>query len=385
MDLARDLGMDMGLSGDPDADVEQVERLTGGIGADGVIITASTPSDEVVSKAFRMCRRKGRVVLVGDVGLDLNRSDFYQKELDFFISTSYGPGRYDQAYEEHGLDYPVGYVRWTENRNMAEYLRLVASGQLRVTPLVSATYPLEEAPAAYEAVRSGSPRPVMVLLEYPAGAEVTRRVANPLAKRGKDGLIGVAVVGAGSFAKGMHLPNIRSLRDDLRLEAIVSRTGPNAVDTARQFGASYSTTDYQQVLDDERVDLVVLTTRHDTHASMALEALRAGKHVLVEKPLALAREELSAITEFFETTDGTPDTPILVTGFNRRFSVYGQRIAEITRDRTNPMMIDYRMNAGYIPLDHWVHTRGGRRSQSRRGLPHLRPVHVHHRRASSWT
>jgi predicted dehydrogenase/threonine dehydrogenase-like Zn-dependent dehydrogenase len=361
--LARDLGMNMGLSDDPAADVERVARLTGGVGADGVIITAASPSDEIVSNAFRMCRRKGRVVLVGDVGLDLQRADLYPKELDFFISTSYGPGRYDQAYEEHGLDYPIGYVRWTENRNMAEYLRLIAAGQIRVAPLAGATYPLEDAAEAYGVARSGSPRPVMVLLRYPEAVDPgDRRVSTRSARAGKPGAIGVAVVGAGGFAKGMHLPNIRALRDDLELRAVVSRSGPNASDTARQFGAGYATTDLQVVLDDASVDLVIITTRHDTHARMALRSLQAGKHVLVEKPLALHREELGEITAFFEA-ETDRDLPILLTGFNRRFSAYGRRLADLTVARTNPMILDYRMNAGYIPLEHWVHgAEGGGRN-----------------------
>ena len=347
--LAMSLGMDFALSSDAPSDVDQVERLTGGVGADGVIIAASTPSSDVVSTAFKMTRRKGRVVLVGDVGLDIDRSDIYQKELDVFISTSYGPGRYDRSYEEHGLDYPVGYVRWTENRNMREYLRLLGIGVVRVAPLVGATYPLEEAQAAYGALRSESPRPVMVLLEYPdEPPPERRRVDNLNVKRGSHDKVGVAIVGAGDFAKGVHLPNVRALRDELRLEAVVSRTGANAVDVARQFDARYSTTEYQQVLDDERVDLVIITTRHDVHADLSLQALQAGKHVLVEKPLALTRDELASVPGFFSSSD--TETPMLLTGFNRRFSaVYGQKLAEFTRERTNPMIIDYRMNAGYMP------------------------------------
>ena len=166
--LALQLGMDLALSDETENDVGQVNRLTGGIGADGVIITAATPSDQVVSTAFKMCRKKGRVVLVGDVGLHLNRADFYQKELDFHISSSYGPGRYDQNYEERGLDYPVGYVRWTENRNMAEYLRLVADGRIQLVPLLSAIYPLAQATAAYESLKDTHTKPLMVLWSYSA-------------------------------------------------------------------------------------------------------------------------------------------------------------------------------------------------------------------------
>jgi predicted dehydrogenase/threonine dehydrogenase-like Zn-dependent dehydrogenase len=356
--LATGLGMDMALATDGSGDIDQVSRLTDGVGADAVIITASTPSDEVVSNAFRMCRKKGRVVLVGDVGLDLNRADFYQKELDFLVSTSYGPGRYDRNYEERGLDYPVGYVRWTENRNMSEYLRLLAEGRIKLTSLIGATFDIGDASGAYETLRSGEGRPVIVLLSYGEAAEADDRVVpNPNHRPTRAATIGVAVVGAGTFAKGMHLPNVRALRDSLRMQAVVSRTGHNAVATARLFGAAYATTDLDRVLEDPEVDLVIIATRHDLHASLALQALHHGKHVLVEKPLALNREELEAIRTFFE---GPGDTkPILMTGFNRRFSAYGRRIAELTRDRSNPMVISYRMNAGYIPLDHWVQTSEG--------------------------
>ncbi len=301
--------------------------------------------------------------LVGDIGLDLDRADFYQKELDFFISTSYGPGRYDQAYEEHGLDYPVGLRALDREPQYGRVPPAGGRGTGPVAPLVGATFPLDEAPTAYEAVRSGSPRPVIVLLAYQqSDGPDARRVANPSARPGKAGAIGVAVVGAGSFAKSMHLPHIQALRKDVRLEAIVSRTGPNAVDTARQFGATYATTEFQEVLDDDRIELVVITTRHDTHARLALQALRAGKHVLVEKPMVLTREELNAITTFF-AAPGKDPTPILLTGFNRRFSPYGQRLAELVAGRTNPMILDYRMNAGLHPTRRIGSTRpegGGR-------------------------
>jgi predicted dehydrogenase/threonine dehydrogenase-like Zn-dependent dehydrogenase len=365
IELARGLGMDLAIDRTADAPDEQVRRLTDGASADGVIVTAATPENSLISMAFRMCRRKGRVIVVGDVGLDLRRDDLYKKELDLFISTSYGPGRYDPVYEEGGHDYPIGYVRWTENRNMAEYLRLVADGRVRVEPLVGATYPVEEAPAAYAALGSAAGRPLCVLLRYPSGERTTgaeaRSVPNPRARPSRPGTIGVALVGAGSFAKGMHLPNLRAMPDQLSLRAVVSRSGPNATATAAQFGAAYATTDIEQALEDPGVGLVIIATRHDLHAQLALGALRRGKHVLVEKPLALTVEELAAIEAFYQET---PDGPILLTGFNRRFSPFGTRLGELVRDRTNPMILDYRMNAGYIPLDDWVHgPEGGGRNR----------------------
>lgn len=357
--LALRLGMEHGISGEVASDVDHVHRVTGGIGADGVIITAATPSNQVISTAFKMCRKKGRVVLVGDVGLNLNRADFYQKELDFHISSSYGPGRYDANYEERGVDYPIGYVRWTENRNMAEYLRQVADGHIQLEPLLTATYPLDQAAEAYSALSDPGAKPLMVLLSYPAQQDegITRTVANLTAPALRPGPIRLAVVGAGNFAKAMHLPNIRAMTDRYQLHTIVSRTGHNAVATAKQFGATNASTDFESVLQDPDVDAVLIATRHHLHADMVLRALTAGKHVLVEKPLTLDREGLDQIEAFYAAPAGSH--PLLLTGFNRRFSPCAQQIKKIVANRTNPMVLNYRMNAGYIPLDHWVHTEEG--------------------------
>jgi predicted dehydrogenase/threonine dehydrogenase-like Zn-dependent dehydrogenase len=353
--LAERHGMNWGVHPDDAEDAAQVARITGGSGADGVIITAATPSDAVVSAAFRMCRKKARVVLVGDVGLDLQRADFYVKELDFLISSSYGPGRYDARYEEDGLDYPMAYVRWTEGRNMQEYLRLIGDGTLDLKPLIGAIHPIEQVATAYQSLKEGAEKPLMVLLSYPQEQAVaTRRVNLAPAQTNTGGnRIRIALIGAGGFAKGMHLPNILELQSDFHLRAVASRTGHNAATTAKRFNAEYCTTDFREVLQDKDIDAVIIATRHDSHASMALEALMAGKHVLLEKPLSLDEAGLSAIERFYAT--GTEAKPVLLTGFNRRFSTYAQRISEITRNRSNPMILNYRMNAGYIPLDHWVH------------------------------
>jgi predicted dehydrogenase/threonine dehydrogenase-like Zn-dependent dehydrogenase len=359
--LARQLGMDVGIHPNDDNDIDQVARLTDGIGADGVIIAAATPSNVVISTAFRMCRKKGRVVLVGDVGLHLNRADFYEKELDFFISTSYGPGRYDRRYEEEGLDYPTSHVRWTENRNMAEYLRLLAEHKLEIKSLINTTYVIDEAATAYAVLESGENRPLIVLLSYPQKAHTRQEyvVRNPAARSAGQGKIRVAVVGVGEFARAVHLPNLKALTDQFYLQAVVNRSGHEAVVVAQQFGAARSSTDYSNVLEDPVIDAVIIATRHNLHAQMALEALRAGKHVLVEKPLALTQAELDSIRQFYDDATNGAHVPVLLTGFNRRFSVYAHRIHELISERSNPMMINYRMNAGYMPLDHWVHGEEG--------------------------
>jgi predicted dehydrogenase/NADPH:quinone reductase-like Zn-dependent oxidoreductase len=321
---------------------------------DGVIITAATPSSEVISTAFKHCRKKGRVVLVGDVGLNLKRSDFYQKELDFFISTSYGPGRYDDRYEEKGLDYPIGYVRWTENRNMEEYLRLLATRKLMITPLIHGIFPIDQVDLAYKTLQA-EPRPLLALLSYPQDTSPKTVIANPQARPLSKSQIQVALIGAGGFAKEMHLPNLQTI-SDLNLRAVVSRSGHNAASTAKQFSASYSTTDYREVLKDPSVDAVIIATRHHLHAHLTLEALRAGKHVLAEKPLALTRTELHQILDFYTAT---PDAPLLLTGFNRRFSKQATAIHRQIQKRSKPLIITYRMNAGYLPPEHWVHNEEG--------------------------
>ena len=328
-------------------------KATDGFGADAVIITAATSSSAVVSDAFQACRRRGRVVVVGDVGLDLKRIDMYEKELELRMSTSYGPGRYDSVYEEEGNDYPYGYVRWTEGRNMEEYLRLIAEGRVMLGHLPSERYPIDEATTAYEALKRDGPKPTLVVLEYPRHEVAPVRTVQTAKPRPTTGdRIRVALVGAGSFAEGTHVPNLAKLSSDFELRAVMSRTGSTAKAVATRNEAAYATTDLDRVLGDPEIDLVLISTRHDLHAPLALRALQAGKHVFVEKPLALTVEELDEIESFYAET---ADAPVLMTGFNRRFSPAVRQLRERLAGRTAPIVADYRMNAGYIPLDHWVH------------------------------
>lgn len=350
--LALDNGMDIGISPSLDNYVERVLKFTDGLGADAVIITAATESNQVVSEAMQACRKKGRVVLVGDVGLDLNRADFYKKELDFLVSTSYGPGRYDPFYEDGGQDYPIAYVRWTENRNMQAYIDLLSKGKVSLNNLYHQPYSIDKAGEAYDALKSNGDKPLLVLLEYPEreGFRATRFQLRKVET--KSGKIRVALAGASSFAQGMHLPNMVKLRDRFTLQAVMSRTGSNARAVATQYEAAYCTTEYEDILNDTEVDLVMVATRHNLHGPMVLQALRAGKHVFVEKPLTLKDEEIAEIERFYADN---PSGPLLMVGFNRRFSPAIQTIRSILATRTTPIIANYRMNAGYIPLDHWVH------------------------------
>lgn len=365
LDIAKEYGAELIINPSREDVVSTIINWSDGHGADAVLFTAATGSSEPLSQSFQMTKKKGKVILVGVVGMEIKREDMYAKELDFLISTSYGPGRYDKNYEEKGLDYPYSYVRWTENRNMTEYLRLVHTGAIKLDKLIDAKYSIEKVTEAFESLQAPGAKPLMVLLDYgitnlekiETYLNHDRKVIlnnNPLQKE----IINVALIGAGGFATGMHLPNIAKLSSKYKLHAVMNRTGHKAKVVAEQYKANYATTNYEDILNDKDVDLVLISTRHDSHAELSLKALQAGKNVFVEKPLATTQEDLEKIKAFYESDK--PNKPVLFTGFNRRFSKYTTEIKKHTDKRINPMMIRYRMNAGYIPLDHWVHEDGGR-------------------------
>lgn len=364
LQIAKEYGAELTINPSKENLLDVVASWSGGYGADGVLFTAATSSSEPLSQSFQMCKKKGRVVLVGVAGMQINREDMYKKELDFLISTSYGPGRYDKSYEEQGLDYPFSYVRWTENRNMSEYLRLVNGNLIKLDKLIDAKYPIEQVTEAFESLQTSQNKPLMVLLDY-GEANLTeldsylnhdKKIIISSAPVNRD-VINVAFVGVGGFATGMHLPNISKLTDKYKIYAIMNRSGHKAKAVAQQYGANYATSNLDDILNDKNVDLVIISTRHDSHAELTLKALEAGKNVFVEKPLATNKEELEKINKFYE---GGGDKPLLFVGFNRRFSAYAEEIKKHTGARINPMIIRYRMNAGYIPMDHWVHENGGR-------------------------
>ncbi len=352
VDIAITAGIDYGLNPNKvDLPVE-ISRITNGIGADRVIITAATQDHNLINQAMKLCRKKGRIVLVGDVGLNLKREDFYQKEIDLFMSTSYGPGRYDLSYEQEGSDYPLPYVRWTENRNMAAYLRMLESKQVNLEIIKPEVFPVDQAPQAYKKLAEPKLKPLLALLHFPISQEKPSRkiLLNDNLKRA--GAIQVAIAGAGAFAQSTLLPNLAKLRNQYQIRAIMGRTGVKIKPLANTYQSSYVTTDYSNLLEDPLIDLIVISTRHHLHGSMVLEALNAGKHVFVEKPLTIFQEELDAIENFFEHAS---IKPILMTGFNRRFSKAIALIKNELFNRDSPLIINYRMNAGFLPDDHWVH------------------------------
>ncbi|GAB2763485.1 bi-domain-containing oxidoreductase [Rhabdobacter roseus] len=335
-----------------DDPVKFVEALTQGVGTDGVIITASAKTNELVSQAARMSRKRGRIILVGVTGLHLSRAEFYEKELSFQVSCSYGPGRYDDTYEQQGTDYPLPFVRWTENRNFQAILQLLAARSLDVGPLISEIVPLEEYQKIYGAL--GTSGAIASLLRYPE--EVLQQTVVRHQERSFAGRTGVlGIIGAGNFTQMTLLPILKGTS----LKYIASANGLSGTSLAQKHGIAHSTTDYHTILQDDEVDLVLITTRHHQHARLAQEALKAGKHVFVEKPLAIFQEELDELIQTYQALEGTPRS--LTVGFNRRFSPHAQKMKALLGQV--PMNVVATMNAGFIPTSSWVHDRavgGGR-------------------------
>lgn len=365
LELARQFGAEVVNPGAGEDVLAAAQAFSRARGVDAVIITASTKSNAPVSQAAQMCRKRGRIVLVGVVGLELSRADFFEKELTFQVSCSYGPGRYDPSYEEGGNDYPVGFVRWTEQRNFEAVLDLMASGQLDVGPLISHRFPLERAVEAYDLLSSGAPS-LGILLEYPKGdaERLAQRTvaldAASSAQSGADsrhGACNVAFLGAGNYAGRVLIPAFKAAGATLR--TVVSSGGVSAVHYGRKHGFVQASTDGAAVLADTAVDTVVVATRHDAHARQVLSALRAGKHVFCEKPLCLTLEELVEI----EAEARARPTQKLMLGFNRRFAPQVLRVKQLLASVAEPKSFVMTVNAGAIPADHWTQDKavgGGR-------------------------
>jgi predicted dehydrogenase/threonine dehydrogenase-like Zn-dependent dehydrogenase len=358
LETARKAGAQYAINAKDDV-VSIIQQITAGHGVDKVIVTAASDSDAILSQAFQVSRRKGRVVLVGVAGMNLNRDDMYAKELELLIATSYGPGRYDSSYEEQGIDYPYAYVRFTEQRNLESYLRLINEKRLNISDIIEKVYPVEQADEAYNEFKKPNDRPLIVLLSYVEKDDAKTLFINAhkedhSEKSKKNDILNVAICGAGSFAKNVHLPNLQSLKDKYRIYAIQSRTGANANEVAKIFDAEYATTDYNRILKDDNIDVVIICTRHDLHADMAVQALRAGKSVFVEKPMALNEADVKRVIRAINETGNA-----FMIGYNRRFSPCAIAVKKEIAKRNGPLMVYYRMNAGYIPLDNWVHTKEG--------------------------
>lgn len=359
--LAKDLGADLIVNSLEEDPLSAVQNWSGGFGADAVLFMAATDKDEPLSQAFRMCRRKGRVVLVGVSGMNINRNDIYRDEIDFMISSSYGPGRYDDNYELKGQDYPYAYVRWTENRNIAAYLDMLTEGKINLEKLAPKIFSINDAEQAYKLIETDPEGHILTLLSFKDSNEAKEqnRYFIGKSKTARNGIINIGLIGAGGFATSTHLPIIHKHSDKFCLKSVYNSSGDKALNAARIFQAEKIVSEPEEVYCDSEVDLVLICTRHNSHAKLVLESLKSGKHVFVEKPLAINTHELAEIEEFYKANDGKYK-PILMVGFNRRFSLHAQEIKNKLAHRSSPLLIRYRMNAGFVPYDSWVHEDGGR-------------------------
>jgi predicted dehydrogenase len=325
------------------------DEATGGHGVDLVLVTAASESSAPIQLAAELCRHKGRISVVGAMPMELDRRTFYEKELELRMSTSYGPGRYDRHYEENGLDYPLAYVRWTENRNLQSFLALVASGAVTPQRLDAEVVPFEEAVRAYDELAKGERRSLAVLFRY--GPDVSRAHTLPVAKQPaaerREG-VGVAFLGAGNYAKAVLLPALQAVKE-VRRVSLVTATGASALRSAERFGFAACGTDPEAAFADPAVDLVFVTTRHDSHASLASRALRAGKAVWLEKPAALSEEDLVQLEGALRETGG-----FLAVGYNRRFSSHARAVKEAFAGRAGPLALHYTVAAGPPPAGSWV-------------------------------
>ncbi|MDD9985765.1 MAG: bi-domain-containing oxidoreductase [Spirochaetaceae bacterium] len=358
--LAGALGADLAVGSDAEG---ACVGFTGGRGADAVIIAAATPSSQPIELAAQLSRHKGRVVAVGLVGMQVPRDAFYRKELDLRLAMSYGPGRYDPDYEERGNDYPFGYVRFTEQRNLESFLYLVQQRKVTPSALVTHRLPFVDALDAYALIEGKLPaestldrRYLGIVLEYPEGArpERTVRRMEDRAAGARDGGIGVGLIGAGGFARSVLLPQIAKAVG-ARLTAVCTSTGRSATQAAERFGFAVATTDSGEVLERADTAAVFIATRHGSHAGLVAAALRAGKHVFVEKPLCLDDAELDEVETALQDARGDGFEPCLMVGFNRRFSTHAGALQAAFRDRGTPMVVNYRVNAGAIPAESWLH------------------------------
>jgi predicted dehydrogenase/threonine dehydrogenase-like Zn-dependent dehydrogenase len=357
---AKGLGADLTVCSTDDQISSTVRQLAPA-GADVAIITASTPSSEPIELAANILRDRGRIVVVGDVALSVSRQPMYRKELSVALSRSYGPGRYDPQYEEHGIDYPIGYVRWTEKRNMEAFLELLSSGSINVTPLVGERCPVERSATAYEQLKKNGA--YTVLVEYPeARAEKASSAAGTSLQipAPKNGALKVGCIGAGGFARGIIFPALQKV-GGVSLHSVATASGV-ASESARRMFHFAKALSVEELLQDAETEALIILSRHDSHARYVLAGLSRHKPVLVEKPLATDREQLNEIRRVYKAEEENSRAPFLMVGFNRRFAPFTEELHRFFANRREPMVVHARVNAGFIPLDHWSQTKseGGR-------------------------
>jgi predicted dehydrogenase len=334
-----------------DQAIDTAQAFTANRGFDVVLICADTSSNDPVELAAAIARDRAHIVAIGAVGLSFPRKIYFEKELSFINSRSYGPGRYDPSYEENGGDYPIGYVRWTEGRNFQTVVDLFASKKLQVISLITHRFPIERAKEAYEVITGKKEEPFLgVLLTYPVDMSTSSQVVRFKAQTSRhDNVVKLGVLGAGLFANATLLPAIKKIAD-IELVGIASAGGLNAQHCAKKYGFAYATSSNDEIINDAQINTVAILTRHDSHAELVVKALQAGKNVFVEKPLAITSDQLSVVRgKLLETEHG-----ILTAGFNRRFAPLAQTLISFLGSRCEPLHMHYRINAGTIPLKHWV-------------------------------
>lgn len=350
--LAQQLGAHEAYSLSEVDALERVSNFTQGIGADAVIVTAATKSSAPVNQAVDMARERGRIAIVGVVGLKFQHTPLYMKELDVVMSRSYGPGRYDVNYEERGFEYPIGYVRWTENRNMIEVLRLIKEGKVNVAPLISSVTPIDKAEQAYASLQTESDRPLAIVLEYPGSkvaVSVTPQILAVAPKWTAKPIVTLALVGCGGFCKKERLPYLRKSHH-FKIASLISGTGSNVKELAAQYGVAHSGTDYRDALADPSIDCLLVATPNSLHGPMAIDAAKAGKDLFVEKPMAVNPEELEEVYRALKDSGVR-----YACGFNRRFAPASERLKAFIDARQPPYNILYRCNAGLIRPGHMMH------------------------------
>ena len=346
VDLASSFGITAFNPKEGSDPVKLVMDKTEGIGCDGVIITASAQSDLIISDAAKMSRKKGRIVLVGVIGLNISRADFYEKELSFQVSCSYGPGRYDTNYENKGLDYPIAYVRWTEKRNFNAILKAISNKSIDVKPLITQHVPIDNYLDVYSNMRSSEA--IASILEYSSSPDNATTVVLSDQKQYSKSKGVIGIIGAGNFTGMTLLPMLKKTNAEIKY--ITSSKGLSGTGLAKKYGISRSTTNYSDVLEDPEVDIVIITTQHHLHSDMVIDGLKANKHVFVEKPLAINNSQLDLIEKAYKNSQGS-----LMVGFNRRFSPHVNKMKSLLGSAETPMNIIATMNAGFIPENVWVH------------------------------